>query len=221
MHIPDGYLGPKTFITLYAVTLGVWALMVSKIKERIRTLQLPLISMGGAFSFIIMMINFPVPGGSSMHIIGAGLLALVIGPFPSVLALSVCLAIQAFLFGDGGITALGANCFNMGIAYPLTTYYVNKLLRKIPFLKNYVSYAFAVYAGVAVSALLAGIELGLQPLLEMDQAGNPLYCPYPLQVTVPAMLISHMLFVGPVEVIVSLLSIKFLIKSGMIKGLYE
>ena len=221
MHIPDGYLGPKTFLTLYSIAVSVWVYMFGKIKEKIQDVQLPLISIGGAFSFIIMMLNFPVAGGSSMHVIGAGLLTMVIGPFATILALTVCLIIQAFLFADGGITALGANCVNIAIVYPLTTFYVWKLLKNITWLKKYGSIAIAVYSGVVLSALLAGVELGMQPLLEVTTNGNPLYCPYPLRITLPAMLISHMVFAGPIEVLITLLSIKFLIKSEIIKGLYE
>jgi cobalt/nickel transport system permease protein len=221
MHIPDGYLGPKTFASLYAITIAVWTFMFRKLKSEIHNVQVPLVSLGGAFSFIIMMFNFPVPGGSSMHIVGAGLLVLILGPSAAILALSICLIIQAFLFGDGGITALGANCFNIAIVSPLITYYTRKILKHVHFLGIYGSAAIAVYFGVIVSSLLAGIELGLQPVLEIGRDGNPLFCPYPLSVTVPAMVISHAIFVGPVEIVVTILAIKFLLKTEIIKGLYE
>ena len=85
-------------------------------KRGLNTHMVPLLSVFAAFSFIIMMFNLPLPGGTTGHAVGVGIAAIVLGPWASILAISIALVIQALLFGDGGITAIGANCFNMAIS---------------------------------------------------------------------------------------------------------
>ena len=81
-----------------------------------------------AFSFVIMMFNVPVPGGSSGHAVGSALIAIILGPWAAVVCTSVALLIQCLVFGDGGVTAFGANCFNMATVIPFTGYFIYKLI---------------------------------------------------------------------------------------------
>ena len=111
MHIPDGYLSPATAVVMYAASAPFWYRASQKLKTLIAGRLVPRIALFAALSFVIMMFNIPAPGGTSAHSIGAVLAALVIGPWATVLAISVALVIQAFFFGDGGILALGANAF--------------------------------------------------------------------------------------------------------------
>ena len=90
--------------------------------------MVPLLSVFAAFSFIVMMFNLPLPGGTTGHAVGVGIAAIVLGPWAAILAISIALVIQALLFGDGGITAIGANCFNMAILGSLTAYGVYRLV---------------------------------------------------------------------------------------------
>jgi len=128
MHIPDGYLGPLTYGVMYAVTVPFWAVASWKMNRTLKAKQAPYLAIGAAFSFVIMMFNIPIFGGTTGHATGATLIAILIGPWAGVIAVSVALIIQALLFGDGGITAIGANCFNMAIAGVFVGYGVYRLL---------------------------------------------------------------------------------------------
>src|SRR5437016_14248799 len=115
MHIPDGYLSPSTCAGLYAVSAPFWYVALNRVKRVLHTRMVPLLSVFAAFSFVIMMFNLPLPGGTTGHAVGMGAAAVILGPWASIVAISIALTIQAVFFGDGGITAIGANCFNMAI----------------------------------------------------------------------------------------------------------
>src|SRR6185295_5214020 len=122
MHIPDGYLSPSTCAALYAGAAPFWYVALRRMKRLLHTQVVPLLSLFSAFSFVIMMFNLPLPGGTTGHAIGVSIATIVLGPWASILAISTALIIQAVLFADGGITAIGANCFNMAIAGSLVTW---------------------------------------------------------------------------------------------------
>ena len=115
MHIPDGYLSPSTCGVLYVGAGAGWYAALKRLKRALLSRVIPLISVFAAFSFVVMMFNLPLPGGTTGHALGVTIAAIVLGPSGAILALSIALAIQALFFGDGGITTLGANCFNMAI----------------------------------------------------------------------------------------------------------
>ena len=112
MHIPDGYLSPSTCAGLCAAAAPFWYVSLRRVKRVLHTRLVPLLSVFAAFSFIVMMFNLPLPGGTTGHAVGVAVAAIVLGPAASILAISTALVIQAIFFGDGGITAIGANCFN-------------------------------------------------------------------------------------------------------------
>src|SRR6476469_5074195 len=122
MHIPDGYLSPATCAVMYAAATPFWYTALRRLKRMLNSRMVPLLSVFAAFSFIIMMFNLPLPGGTTGHAVGVGIAAIVLGPWASILAISIALMIQALLFGDGGITAIGANCFNMAILGSVVAY---------------------------------------------------------------------------------------------------
>lgn len=216
MHIPDNYLSPQTCAVMTAVMIPVWAISIRKTGKKFTADQMAGIGTGAAYSFIAMMFNIPIPGGTTGHAVGATLIALVSGPYAACLAVSVALLLQALLFGDGGILAFGANCFNMAFVMPFTGYFFSRLFRKIlPFHKNdTVAAAIGSYIGINLAALAAGIEFGIQPLLFRDSAGNPLYCPYGLKVSVPAMMAAHLTIGGLAEAGYTVLVYLFLKKNG-------
>ncbi|MFH1485166.1 MAG: energy-coupling factor ABC transporter permease, partial [Chloroflexota bacterium] len=123
MHIPDGYLSPASFAVMYAAAAPFWYVAVQKVKSALTTRMVPLLSIFSAFSFTIMMFNVPLPGGTTGHAVGGTLLAIVLGPWAAVIGISVALVIQAIFFGDGGITTIGANCFNIAVVLPMVGYY--------------------------------------------------------------------------------------------------
>jgi cobalt/nickel transport system permease protein len=128
MHIPDGYLGPETYLPAYAVMTGFWALASARLRRALRLRQVPLLALGAAFTFVIMLFNLPIPGGTTGHAVGAVLVAIVLGPWAACIAVSLALILQALLFGDGGITAIGANCLNMAVVMPFVGWGVYRLV---------------------------------------------------------------------------------------------
>ncbi|MDP4147667.1 MAG: cobalt transporter CbiM, partial [Bacillota bacterium] len=201
MHIPDNYLSPSTCAALGVVMLPVWKKAVTKVENEISKKKLPLLGICSAFSFLVMMFNVPIPGGSSGHAIGATLIAILLGPYAAVISVTIALIIQALFFGDGGILALGANTFNMAFIMPFTGYYIYKLIRgdSENEKRNYIAAFVGSYVGINIGALFAAIEFGIQPILFKNSAGLAMYCPYSLQVTIPSMLIPHLFVVGMLE----------------------
>jgi cobalt/nickel transport system permease protein len=217
MHIPDGYLGPTTSGFFYAVMLPVWALASRIVKKTLRAKQVPLLAIGAAFSFVIMMFNVPIPGGTTGHAVGGVLVAILLGPWAACIAVTIALVVQALLFGDGGITAIGANCFNMAFVLPFAGYYIYRVISyKAPADSNrrVMAAGIAAYAGLSIASAAAGFEFGIQPLLHHTANGQALYCPYGLNVALPAMLGEHMLVFGWVEAIVTASVIKYLQKQS-------
>jgi cobalt/nickel transport system permease protein len=191
----------------------VWGLAARKVKARVQSRYVPLMAMASAFSFVIMMYNIPIPGGTSAHAVGGALLGVVLGPWAAAICVTIALAIQALLFGDGGIWTFGANCFNMAFVLPFTAYAVYRLVAGGSDLKaarRWVGAALGGYVGLNAAALAAGIELGVQPILFHTANGTALYCPYPLSVAVPAMLLAHLSLAGPLEGLVTALVVRYL-----------
>jgi cobalt/nickel transport system permease protein len=206
MHIPDGYLSPSTCAALYSAAMPFWYAASARLKRVLTTRLVPLLALSSAFCFVVMMFNIPLPGGTTGHAVGVGAATVVLGPWASMLALSIALLIQAVFFGDGGITTLGANCFNMAIAGSLVAHGVYRIVSgktAVISSRRVVAAALAGYAAINVSALLTACELGIQPLFFRDATGTPLYAPYPLHVAIPAMMIGHLTFAGLAELFVS------------------
>ena len=200
----------------YAAASPFWYVALQRVKRLMSTEFLPLISVFAAFSFVIMMFNLPLPGGTTGHAIGVGIATIVLGPWASILAVSTALTIQCLLFGDGGITALGANCFNMAIVGSLVAWGVYQVLTRGASLgsrRRVLASGLAGYTAINVSALFAAVEFGLQPLLFHDPSGVPLYCPYPLSISIPAMMIGHLTFAGMAEFVVTAGVVAYLQKS--------
>src|SRR4030065_508571 len=98
MHIPDGYLGPQTYGVLYGVMLPLWALASKIVRRTPQQRQGPFLALGAAFSFVLMMFNIPIPGGSTGHAVGGVLIAILVGPWAALIAISIALVIQSLLF---------------------------------------------------------------------------------------------------------------------------
>jgi cobalt/nickel transport system permease protein len=213
MHIPDGYLSPTTCLAFGAAMVPAWTVAVKKVKCWLRSSYVPLMAIGAAFSFTIMMYNVPIPDGTTAHAVGGGLLAVVLGPWAAMICITIALAIQALLFGDGGVWTFTANCFNMALVLPFVSYWVYRLISgnsDPAATRRWVGAAAGGFFGLVTAALFAGVELGLQPILFHTAKGVPLYCPYPLAVAVPAMLFAHLLIAGPLEAVVTALVVRYL-----------
>lgn len=203
MHIPDNYLSPATCATLGAAMVPVWIISTKKVKEEIPKEKLPELGICAAFSFLMMMFNVPLPGGTTGHAVGGILIAALLGPYSACISITVVLFIQALLFGDGGIISFGANCFNMAFILPFVGYFIYKVIKdRVHSTRGeYLGLIIGSYLGINIAALCAAIEFGIQPLLFKNATGQALYCPYPLSVSIPAMTIPHLLVVGVVEAV--------------------
>jgi cobalt/nickel transport system permease protein len=206
MHIPDGYLSPQTSAVAAAAMLPLWYQAGQRVQRVVKTRYVPLVALGAAFSFVIMMLNVPVPDGTTAHAVGAGLIAVLLGPWAACVAVSVALLIQALFFGDGGILAFPVNAFNMAVLMPFAAYGVYRLLARHSSLtsgRRVAAAAVGGYAGINLAALAAAIEFGIQPELFHRADGTPLYAPFHLAQAIPAMLIPHLLVAGVVEAAVT------------------
>lgn len=215
MHIPDGYLSPVTNLILFALVLPFWLRGVKKLREKMSARNIPIVALFAAFSFVVMMFNLPLPGGTTGHAIGGALAAIILGPEIATIAISIALVIQAFFFGDGGILAIGANSFNMAVVLPYVSYAIYQVISKNVALnsrRRIVAAALGGWAGLTIASFFTAFEFGVQPLLWHTADGTPLYSPYPLSVSLPAMVIPHALIASVVEGLVTALVVAYLMR---------
>ena len=206
MHIPEGYLSPQTFIPSYVGFIPLLTYGFKKVKKQISSEAIPFIATLSALSFIVMMINIPIPGGTSGHAIGTAVLAVYFGPWVGFLAISMVLFIQAVFFGDGGFTSFAVNAFSMGFLASFTAYYSFHVLSK--FSKISIASFFSGWLSILAASVSTAFFLGIQPALACDASGHPLYFPFGLGVTFPAIVLSHLIFFGPVEGFFTMLVLK-------------
>jgi cobalt/nickel transport system permease protein len=202
MHIPDGFLSPSVFIPAFVVTIIFWIICLKKIK--LTEKQVPIMGLLTALFFAAMMMNYPIVGGTTAHLLGGAAIGLILGPFAGGISVTIILVLQAFLFGDGGLTALGANILNMGIigiVIPCALFLVLNRAIKGNGRKLYTIVFICAFAGDVLAAIAAGVELGLsQPVFQ-----------YGLSVAVPAMAINHSI-IGVAEGAVTMILIGTLLK---------
>ena len=206
MHIPDGYLSPTTCAAAFVVAVPMWTLASRRVSDVVRTRNVPLLAVFSALSFLVMMFNIPIPNGTTAHAVGAVVIAICLGPWAAVLAVSVALLFQALLFGDGGVLAYGANCLNMAILMPFVAYGVYRAVAgrsPLTSRRRVVAAGIAGFVGINTAALATAIEFGIQPGLFTNAAGVPLYSPYDLSEAVPAMMLPHLTIAGAAEAILT------------------
>jgi len=181
MHIPDGVLDLWMLISFWIIVIIAWATAIVKSRKTLNEEEpkLPLLAIMTAMIFVLQMLNFPIIGGMSGHLVGFVLVAILLSPAQALLSISTVLIIQALIFEDGGLVALSANVFNMAIV-PLFGYLVYYGIRKIKDDNKglYIGTFAGAYISIIFAALICGIELGVSSLFH-----------YPIEVTVPAMLI--------------------------------
>jgi cobalt/nickel transport system permease protein len=222
MHIPDGYLSPETCAVMYGATAPFWVLAAKRVRKVVKTRYVPLLALGAAYCFLVMMFNVPIPDGTTAHAVGGVLVAVLLGPWAAVVAVSVALLIQAFFFGDGGVLAYGANCFNMAVVLPFAGYAVYKLLARRTSLtsgRRALAAGVGAYVGINAAALCAAVEFGVQPELFYKTSASgahiPLYAPFHLSQTIPAMLFAHLLVAGAVELVLTTGVIAYLQRANL------
>ncbi len=192
MHIPDGFLSAGTAATTYVISAGGVGNAVRLANKKLTEQQVPLMGILAAFIFAAQMLNFPVAGGTSGHFLGAALAAILLGPWAAILIMSAVLLGQSLIFQDGGLLALGANIFNMGIVAAFSGYYVHKLLRNV--MGDWGrGEAVSVFVACWVAVVLASVACAI----ELAVSGAS-----PLGVVLPAMVGVHV-FIGIGEGLIS------------------
>lgn len=205
MHIPDGFLSPQITLPAYAVAVPLWGWAARRHFGPDRIEALPVIGCVTALAFVVQTIMIPVPGGTSTHLIGMTLLALLFGPWVAFVCESLVLLIQALFFGAGGITVLGVNALAMGLFGPAVAWGVYRALRR---LHDRAAVFLAAYLAMQVSALTVALVLGLQHGLSEK------YFPTPFPVTLAAMMLPSLTVAGAVEGVYTLLALALLRKAN-------
>jgi cobalt/nickel transport system permease protein len=172
MHIPDGFLDTKTWATLDVVSAATLAYGISRLNRKIEERQIPLMGVSAAFVFAAQMLNFPIAAGTSGHFMGGALVAILLGPWAGMLVMATVLIVQCLLFQDGGLLALGANIFNMGIVGTLVGGYLYRLVKKLGGeTKGLWAGAFlAAWFSIVVSASLCAVELAFSGTVPLKAA---------------------------------------------------
>ncbi|HBT48204.1 MAG TPA: cobalamin biosynthesis protein CbiM [Peptococcaceae bacterium] len=198
MHIPDGFLDAKTWLGAAAVSGVAVGYGLKKTGEALQDRQIPVLGVLGAFIFAAQMVNFPVGGGTSGHLLGAALATALLGPWSATLILTTVLIIQALFFADGGITALGANVLNMAVIAPMVAHCVYRLLGGVRPLSIFLGSWCSVIAAAAATAL------------ELALAGT-----VPLSAVLAAMVGWHLL-IGIGEGLITCAFVAFVRRSGLL-----
>ena len=218
MHIPDGYLSPSTCGALGAAMVPFWVTAGRRVRKIVKSRYVPYVALGASFSFVVMMFNIPVPDGTTAHGVAGTLTAVLLGPWAAVISVSVALIIQALFFGDGGVLAIGANCFNMALVLPFVGYAVYRVLSRNLTLtdpRRAVAAGVGAYVGLNAAAMCTAIEFGIQPDLFKAADGTPLYAPFHISQTVPTMALAHLTVAGLAELALTVGVIRFLQRSNV------
>ncbi len=204
MHIGDGIMAPPFWVLGYIIAVSILAYATRKTRDTLGNTQIPILGVLAAGIFVAQMLNFPVGGGTTGHLVGAALAAILLGPYAAVVIITIVLIVQAFLFGDGGVTALGLNILNMAIISSFVAYAIYMSIKTIASGKagTYIAIFIASWAAVAIAAIACGLELGASAALS-PEFGIPIY------IAVPAMGITHM-FIGIGEGVVTVLVVAYI-----------
>ncbi|MFZ4639728.1 MAG: energy-coupling factor ABC transporter permease [Nodosilinea sp.] len=203
MHIPDGFLNLPVSLGTWGLAIALVGLALNRVKATYKDRAVPLMGVCAAFIFAAQMINFPIPGGTSGHLLGGTLAGVLLGPWAGTLVMTVVFMVQALLFQDGGLTVLGANIFNMGLIGTFGGYYLYKALRSALGFHSWRAMAIATgvtaWMSVVIGSLFCALELALSGTV-------------PLTVAITAMLVWHLL-IGIGETLISLLAISYIWRS--------
>ncbi len=189
MHVPDGFLSPQTYLPAYAVAAGAWVWAARDLRDRLDETTVPRLAMLTALAYGLGLVMVPLPGGTSGHMIGIALLALVFGVRAAFLAYSLVLLLQTLLLGAGGITSLPVNALAIGLVGAATAVAVKALVARW---HETTAVALAAWASVVLPALAVALVLGLQPGIAHKPDGTPLFFPFGPEITLPAVLVPHL-----------------------------
>jgi cobalt/nickel transport system permease protein len=201
MHIPDGWLSPQVLLSANAVAVGALAWSSIRARRQLNEELVPFMGVMGAFVFAAQMINLPIPGGVSGHLMGGTLLAILLGPAVATLVIASVLLLQALLFADGGLLSFGANFLNMGLVGTLGGYGVYRIVRRV------LPDRFGLYVGAALGAWLSTVGGAALAALHIGLSGTA-----PLGAVTGAAVGFH-LFIGIVEATITVAVVRHLVAS--------
>ena len=199
LHIPDGFLSLVVSIVSWVVTAIILSLAVSRSNRSLGDRQVPLMGVMAAFIFAAQMINFPVAGGTSGHLLGGALAAITLGPWAGMLVMTAVIAVQALLFQDGGLLAMGANILNMGLMTAAIGYGLYRGFAGGSRTLKLASAGFAAWLSVMAGALFTSLQLWLSGTSQ-------------LQIVIPAMLTVHAL-IGMGEALITVAALTFILQT--------
>ena len=200
MHIPDGFLAANTWIPAWAASVGILGYCLKKVAQVLKDKMVPLMGVMAAFIFAAQMLNFPVIGGTSGHLLGGVLAAVLLGPYAGAIVIALVLVVQCLIFQDGGLTALGANIFNMSFIGAMGGYLVYDKI------KGAVKGDKGIIIGAAVASWLSVVVASAVCAAELAVSGTS-----PLRIALPAMAGVHAL-IGIGEAIITCLVVGFVMK---------
>ena len=204
MHIPDGFIDIPTSAAFGTLALAGTAIALKKAKTEVDDRTAPMAGLTAVFIFAVQMLNFPVAAGTSGHLLGGALAMVLVGPYAASLAITVVLGVQAFLFADGGLTALGLNVFNLSVIAVLVSFLVFKLMVKLlPKAKSAIPLAAGIAAFVSVPVSASAFTL------QYAIGGNGTA---PVETVFIAMLTTHLL-IGIGEAVITMLTVSAILAS--------
>ncbi len=210
MHIPDGFIAPQMYLPAYGVAAGCWAYAVKRLRAGLQEELIPRLAVLTAFSFVAMTVMVPLPGGTSAHATGVAVLAILFGIWTGFVAISLVLLFQALLLGAGGVTSMPVNALAIGLAGTTVAWWGYRILAPV---HRGLALVAAGWLSVVVPAFLVALALGLQPVIASTASGQPLFFPFGLSITLPAVMLPHAV-VGIGEGVLTLLVVRFAERRG-------
>jgi cobalt/nickel transport system permease protein len=203
LHIPDGFLNLPVIAVMWVLAIALIAVCLKQVSHQFQDRTVPLMGVCAAFIFAAQMINFPIPGGTSGHLLGGTLAGVLLGPWAGSLVMTVVFIVQGVLFQDGGITVMGANIVNMGLIGTFGGYYLYKAIRRTlgqDSLNGIVTgAAVAGWVSVFVAAIVCAFQLALSETV-------------PLNVAIPAMAGWHFL-IGIGEAVITAIAVSYVYRT--------
>ncbi|PSB12163.1 cobalamin biosynthesis protein CbiM [Pleurocapsa sp. CCALA 161] len=200
LHIPDGFLSLPISLITWVIAIALIIVSLKQVEAKYQERTVPIMGVCAAFIFAAQMINFPIPGGTSGHLLGGTLAGILLGPWAAALVVSVVFIVQAVIFQDGGITVLGANIVNMGLIGTFGGYYIYRAIRSTIGRDSWrgmaIATAVSAWASVFIASILTALQLALSGTV-------------PLNVAISAMAFWHLL-IGIGEALITLAVVSFI-----------
>lgn len=201
MHIPDGFLSTKIWMGMWFISIVIVGYAIWRTNKKLGDKHVPMMGVLAAFIFAAQMLNIPVVGGTSGHMLGGVLAAVFLGPIAASIIMATIFIVQAVFFQDGGITTLGANIFNMGLIGTIGGYYIYYGIKKV------IAGDSGRFIGVAIAAWLAVVLASAATAIELAASGT-----VPLEITLPAMVSIHTI-IGLIETGITISVVVFVLKT--------